>query len=891
LFIIYEKVVLMACYLKAEAVKAFIKYMSVILLIAGLSVLFPAAATAQHDTQSAEPIDMLGGFVYRWGDSPLNNQGFPEWVFDRIDSPGWIPFENPGRPDNPDRLKNIWIKTEVPEGEWGTPVLFFRLLQQNFEVYFEDEIIYSYGSMDFSNKNKAPGSKYHFISIPPGSEGKTVSIRMYSPFPEYAGSVSEFRIGLKSDIILQTLRNNIKNMVVAIISVFAGCCFTIFYFERKMRQTGIFMIGFSSVCLGIWIAAESAVVNLFIDNPLITMYTAYFAVFTAPIGISIFINKFFRSRSGYITRNYWKVYPVFIFAVLILEFGGFLSIFYTVKLFHAILTVNIAILFLKLVKAALGRDPEAGIFILGFSFLAAAAVHDMIIFYNKNTWLYQEQLTYIGMLVFILTLVYIIVRRYIRIYNRMRIRSRERDMNYKILFENMSEGFLYGKVTLDGNNEPSGIEVLQANKALEEKMGLTFDRLKDINLAECIPQLKRSNTDWNSIISDVTVSMREFKFDRHLPDVNKWLNFYVFSPKKGYFGVLSRDITERKKLEQLMIQQAYNDPVTGLYNRTFFEEEMSRINENLTQYMPVSILSIDIDGLKVINDTLGHKAGDDLLKNAASIISDALGENATVARIGGDEFGVILVNTGYDLAIEKKNKIIELMEQFNSANNFVPVSMSIGAAAFNEMDIDIYDTFKRSDDRMYKDKISQSVDVADKVTDILTAALRKSDFGGEGHIERMVHMAQIMSMLVDIPDDRKRNLILLAKMHDIGNIEIPDGLLYKPGKLTEKEYEIIKEHVKLGFNIASRSRDLTHIAELILFHHERWDGKGYPKGLKGLQIPIECRILAIIDSYDAMTSKRVYRERMSKEAAIEELRRCAGSQFDPEITSLFINAI
>jgi len=881
----------MACYLRGGAVKASFKYMVMILLIAGLSFLFPAIAAAQQDIQTSEPIDMLDVFVYRWGDSPLNDQGFPIWVSDRVDSPGWTPMVNRGRADNPDRLKNIWIKSVIPEGKWDAPVLFFRFPQQDFELYMEDDVIYSYGSMDFSNKTKAPGSKYHFVSIPPGSAGKTLSVRMYSPFPEYAGRVGEFKVGPKGEIILYTLKDDIKNMVVAVISVFVGCCFVIFYFEKTIRQTGIFMIGLSSICIGIWVTAESTIANMLTENPLITMYSAFFAVYAAPIGFSIFISRFFRSRSGYITRNYWKIYPVFMFAAFILEYSGLVSVFRTVKLFNVIVAVNIVLLLSKLVKAVRSRDPEAGIFMTGFSILSVAVVHDMTIFHFKNEWLYQERVTYLGILIFIFTMVYIIVRRYVRLYSKMKIRSRERDMNYRILFENMSEGFLYGKVALDKDNKLTGIEVLEANKALEEKMGMTFEKLKDINLADCIPQLQRSNTDWNSVVSDVAVSMKEVRFDRYLPDVNRWLNFYVFSPKKGYFCVLSHDITEHKKLEQLMMQQAYNDPVTSLYNRTYFEEEMSRINNNLPLYMPVSIMSIDIDGLKVINDTLGHKAGDDLLKNAAGIISEALGENATAARIGGDEFGVILVNTGYDLAVEKKNKIIELMDEFNSSKSFVPVSMSIGVATFNEMDSDIYDTFKRSDDRMYKDKISQSADVADKVTDILTAALRKSDFGEEGHIERMVHMAQIMSMLVDLPDDRKRNLILLAKMHDIGNIEIPDELLYKPGKLTEEEYEIIKEHVKLGYNIANRSRDLNHIAELILNHHERWDGKGYPRGLKGLQIPIECRILAVIDSYDAMTSKRVYRERMSREAAIEELKRCAGTQFDPEIAQLFINTI
>ncbi|MGE5556894.1 MAG: HD-GYP domain-containing protein [Caulobacteraceae bacterium] len=218
--------------------------------------------------------------------------------------------------------------------------------------------------------------------------------------------------------------------------------------------------------------------------------------------------------------------------------------------------------------------------------------------------------------------------------------------------------------------------------------------------------------------------------------------------------------------------------------------------------------------------------------------------------------------------------------------------MSIGVATtMKGKKESIYDVYQRADDNMYKYKLSQVKSPRSKVIDMLLLALSEKDFIAYGHVERLSKMAGMIADRIHLSDMEKEDLILLAKMHDLGKVGIPDEILFKPSKLSKEEYEKMKNHVYIGYKIANRSKDLSHISNLILHHHENWDGSGYPDGLKGDQIPILCRMVSIIDAYDAMTSDRPYRKAMTREEAISELKRCSGSQFDPDLVKEFLRII
>ncbi|MCF7907696.1 MAG: PAS domain S-box protein [Candidatus Omnitrophica bacterium] len=356
-----------------------------------------------------------------------------------------------------------------------------------------------------------------------------------------------------------------------------------------------------------------------------------------------------------------------------------------------------------------------------------------------------------------------------------------------------------------------------------------------------------------------------------------------------------RDITKRVRAERLLKQSEQHlkyvnsyDPLTGIYNRAFFAEEMARLSKDFSRSLPLSILSLDIDRLKLVNDTFGHKSGDKLLVAATKVITTPFRKMDLIARVGGDEFCIILPQVDYKEALVKRDKIKKLINIYNSKKPVVPMHISIGVATAQDTGKEtVYDVYQRADDNMYEDRSAKPEIPENKVIEMLVAALSERDFISQGHLERLSVLADKMADAIALSDNEKRNLDLLAKMHDLGKVGIPDKILFKPKRLSEKEYEKMKEHVKIGHIIASRSKELSHIANLILYHHEWWNGKGYLTGLKGEQIPLECRILTILDSYDAMTNVRPYHLGVSKEEAVAEIRRCSGTQFDPELVDKF----
>jgi diguanylate cyclase (GGDEF)-like protein/PAS domain S-box-containing protein len=359
------------------------------------------------------------------------------------------------------------------------------------------------------------------------------------------------------------------------------------------------------------------------------------------------------------------------------------------------------------------------------------------------------------------------------------------------------------------------------------------------------------------------------------------------------------DITERKKIENALQKSeerfkymSFHDKLTGLYSRVYFSEEMARLGKDLSRLVPLSIISIDIDGLKLINDTFGHEAGDELLISVAKIISMPFRKIDMIARIGGDEFCIILPRTEHQIALTKKAEITKLVDKHNQENPSFQMNMSIGVATSESVkEENIYDIYQRADKNMYEYKVIHPDSPKSGVVDMLLAALSERDFMAQGHSERLTDLAVMMADKMTLSDDERRNLILLAKVHDLGKVGIPDKILFKPRKLSEEEYEIMKEHVKIGNKMAVRSKELFYIADLILHHHEFWDGNGYPDGLKGEEIPLECGMFSIMDAYDAMISTRPYRDKISKKEAIRELRKYSGAQFDPRLVDEFVKLV
>lgn len=348
------------------------------------------------------------------------------------------------------------------------------------------------------------------------------------------------------------------------------------------------------------------------------------------------------------------------------------------------------------------------------------------------------------------------------------------------------------------------------------------------------------------------------------------------------------DITERKKANDMLRFQSVHDQLTGIYNRNYYEEELRRLKS--IPGITLALIICDVDGLKIINDTMGHEQGDQLLKTVAGLLKKTFPAGTVLARIGGDEFAIIMA-PGTDKTVEEY--CTELRERVENSNQTsgIKISISVGFATGNTDECDVALLAKQADDNMYRDKMLHRNSSSNALVQTLKNALGERDFVTSGHADRMQEIAEYFALGLNLPERRVSDLILLAQFHDIGKVGVPDAILFKPAALTPEEKTIMQKHSEIGHRIAESASILSDIGDLILKHHEWWNGEGYPLGLKGEDIPLECRILAIIDAFDAMINDRPYRKAMSLEAAIAELNKWSGIQFDPYLVDYFTNSI
>lgn len=382
---------------------------------------------------------------------------------------------------------------------------------------------------------------------------------------------------------------------------------------------------------------------------------------------------------------------------------------------------------------------------------------------------------------------------------------------------------------------------------------------------------------------------QSFEFEIMIDNQLRYREMRFVSCLPGDILAIVRDITDRKQMEQQLRYIGLHDPVTGLYNRLYFEEEMLRLED--CRQCPVGLIVCDLDGLKLVNDTLGHSQGDALLKATAHVIRSCFRASDVVARIGGDEFAILMPLSDLATTEQACQRIRNASTEYSLSNPLIPISISVGMAIKSDPAVPMNAVFKEADNNMYREKLHHSQSNRSAIVQTLATAMEARDFITDGHADRLQDIVADMGDSLGLTASTISDLRLLARFHDIGKVGVPDHILFKSGKLTTEEYTIMQRHSEIGYRIAQSSPDLTPIADWILKHHERWDGQGYPLGLAADDIPLACRILGIADAYDAMTNDRPYRQAMTCQEAIAEIRHCSGSQFDPQLVEIFITII
>jgi len=365
------------------------------------------------------------------------------------------------------------------------------------------------------------------------------------------------------------------------------------------------------------------------------------------------------------------------------------------------------------------------------------------------------------------------------------------------------------------------------------------------------------------------------------------------APIKGKGGkvtgavVVFRDYSEKREKEQEVEYLSFHDHLTGFYNRRYMDDAFLRMDT--AENYPVAIITVDVNGLKLTNDAYGHDVGDRLLKAVGTVLNKACRKQDIISRVGGDEFVILLPKTTEKQAVSVQRRVKSLSDRISLDS--VVVSLATGCAVKTRENQSLWDVLKVAENNMYKNKLKHGKVMRSKTIETVLRSINLKYGSEQIHTERVSLYCEAIAKALELPEHEIENLKTIGVLHDIGKITVSPDILNKISKLTEEEWEQIQQHPVTGYNILKGVEEYHSFADAVLHHHERWDGTGYPTGLKGKEIPYYARIVTVVDAFEAMTAIRSYQRSKTDEEAGEELKRCAGTQFDPEIVRVFVEKV
>jgi diguanylate cyclase (GGDEF)-like protein/PAS domain S-box-containing protein len=455
---------------------------------------------------------------------------------------------------------------------------------------------------------------------------------------------------------------------------------------------------------------------------------------------------------------------------------------------------------------------------------------------------------------------------------------RESEQKYSSYIENAPDAVF---VTDENGN------YIEANRAACEITGYSKEELLQMTIRDITADgyIKEGINFFNKVTRDG--SMKGMLQYKHKDGSNRWWTIDAVKLTKNRFLGFSKDVTDRKKAEDELVHLSYHDQLTGLYNRRFFEEELKRLDTG--RNLPLSIVMGDINGLKVINDSFGYESGDTYLKKTAEIIRKACRSDDIIARLGGDEFAVLLVKSDHFGAGKLVKRIEDLILKEEVGR--IQLSVSFGYETKINAEQSIADILANAENHKYTHKVYEHASTRSKTIDVIMNALFEKSSRESQHSKRVSALCRAIAAEMNFEKDDINQIRIAGLVHDIGKIGIDEKILNKKERLSDFEWGELKKHPEAGWRILNSMPEFSEIAQFVLDHHEKFDGSGYPNGLKGKEIPIEARIITVSDSYDAMTSKRSYRDAISKEQAVREIIRCSGTHFDPKIVDVFVKKV
>ena len=361
----------------------------------------------------------------------------------------------------------------------------------------------------------------------------------------------------------------------------------------------------------------------------------------------------------------------------------------------------------------------------------------------------------------------------------------------------------------------------------------------------------------------------------------------LFDKKRGLVLGFARDVSISKEEERKNRYLSFHDHLTGLYNRRFIEDSIERLDTE--RNYPFTIMMIDINSLKLTNDAFGHQLGDQVLINVAQNVKKACREDDIVGRLGGDEFIILLPRTDKGAAEKIRDRIKELVSKLEIGP--MQVSVSVGLSTKTSDTKTMPDIINEADAMMYRDKIKNAKETQNHIIRVILENINRRHDSEKIHSKRVSAYCEKLAMEMGYGKRIAEDVKKAGELHDIGKIVIPEELLNKAEPLTEDDLTLFRQHPETSYQLLKSTDEYAYLAEIILHHHERWDGSGYPKGLVGEDIPLLSRIIAVADTYEAMTGERPYSRSMVSERAAEELRGIAGSQLDPELVKVFVDKV